>query len=122
MLCQLNGGLISCTTMSDLPQTLVLSTCPDRDTARQLAERLVEQRLAACANIVPGLESIYEWKGKIERDSEVLLIIKTRQDHYERVEATIQQYHPYELPEILQVSLNGGLRSYLEWIDNALES
>lgn len=107
--------------MSEIAQTLVLSTCPDRDTARQLAERLLEQKLAACANIVPGLESIYEWKGKIERDSEVLLIIKTRLDHYERVESTIQQHHPYELPEILKVSLSGGLRGYLDWIDNALE-
>jgi len=106
--------------MKDIAQTLVLSTCPDRDSARQLAERLVAERLAACVNIVPGLESVYEWKGKIESDSEVLLIIKTRLDYYERVEATIQQHHPYELPEILKVCLSGGLQDYLDWIDNAL--
>ena len=107
--------------MSELPQSLVLCTCPDHDTARQLAEQLVGQRLAACVNIVPGLESIYTWQGKVERDSEVLLIIKTRQDRYAQVEETLLQHHPYELPEILRVSLSGGLRDYLHWIDNALE-
>lgn len=107
--------------MSELPQSLVLCTCPDRDTARQLAEQLVGQHLAACVNIVPGLESIYTWQGKVERDNEVLLIIKTRQDRYAQVEETLLQHHPYELPEILRVSLTGGLRGYLHWIDNALE-
>lgn len=107
--------------MSELSQCLVLCTCPDTETARQLADRLVEGRLAACVNIVPGLESVYEWQGKVERDSEVLLIIKTRQDRYGQLEETLQQHHPYELPEILRVSLNGGLRDYLQWIDNALE-
>lgn len=107
--------------MSELPQCLVLCTCPDTDTARQLADRLVAGRLAACVNIVPGLESVYEWQGKVERDGEVLLIIKTRQDRYDRLEETLRQQHPYELPEILRVSLNGGLQDYLQWIDNALE-
>ncbi|TDX99585.1 divalent-cation tolerance protein CutA [Thiohalophilus thiocyanatoxydans] len=107
--------------MSELPQSLVLCTCPDQETARKLADQLVAERLAACVNIVPGLESVYEWQGKVERDAEVLLIIKTREDHYARVEKTIQQHHPYELPEILRVSLDGGLQDYLQWIDNALE-
>ncbi|MDR9437347.1 MAG: divalent-cation tolerance protein CutA [Thiohalophilus sp.] len=107
--------------MSELSQCLVLCTCPDTDTARQLADRLVAERLAACVNIVPGLESVYEWQGKVERDGEVLLIIKTRQDRYGQLEETLQQHHPYELPEILRVSLDGGLQDYLQWIDNALE-
>lgn len=107
--------------MEELPQSLVLCTCPDRETARQLADRLVGERLAACVNIVPGLESVYEWQGKVERDAEVLLIIKTRRDRYAKVEATLRQHHPYELPEILRVSLSGGLQEYLHWIDNALE-
>ncbi len=107
--------------MSELSQCLVLCTCPDTDTARQLADRLVAGRLAACVNIVPGLESVYEWQGKVERDGEVLLIIKSRQDRYGQLEETLQQHHPYELPEILRVSLDGGLQDYLQWIDNALE-
>ncbi|MDY6978560.1 MAG: divalent-cation tolerance protein CutA [Pseudomonadota bacterium] len=107
--------------MSELSQCLVLCTCPDTDTARQLADRLVAGRLAACVNIVPGLESVYEWQGKVERDGEVLLIIKSRQDRYGQLEETLRQHHPYELPEILRVSLDGGLQDYLQWIDNALE-
>lgn len=107
--------------MSELPQSVVLCTCPDRDTARHLADKLVSERLAACVNIVPGLESVYEWQGQVERDSEVLLIIKTNQDRYPQLEAAIRQNHPYELPEILRVCLDGGLQEYLQWIDNALE-
>lgn len=107
--------------MEELPQSLVLCTCPDRETARQLAETLVGQRLAACVNIVPGLESVYEWQGKVERDAEVLLIIKTNETRYPGVEATLREQHPYELPEIIRVSLSGGLQEYLQWIDNALE-
>lgn len=107
--------------MEELPQSLVLCTCPDRETARQLAETLVSRRLAACVNIVPGLESVYEWQGKVERDAEVLLIIKTNAARYPGVEATLREQHPYELPEIIRVSLSGGLQEYLQWIDNALE-
>ncbi|MFO8024276.1 divalent-cation tolerance protein CutA [Thiohalophilus sp.] len=107
--------------MSELSQCLVLCTCPDTEIARQLADRLVAGRLAACVNIVPGLESVYEWQGKVERDGEVLLIIKTRRDRYDQLEKTLRQHHPYELPEILRVSLDGGLQDYLQWIDNALE-
>lgn len=107
--------------MSEIAQTLVLSTCPNQDVARQLADRLVAERLAACVNIIPGLESVYEWKGKIEHDREALLVIKTRLDRYEQVEAAIHAHHPYELPEILKVSLSGGLQDYLDWIDNVLE-
>ncbi len=107
--------------MNEIAQSLVLCTCPDQDVARQLAEQLVAQRLAACVNIIPGLESVYEWKGKIEHDSEALLVIKTRLDRYERLEAAIQAHHPYELPEILKVSLSGGLQDYLDWIDNVVE-
>ena len=107
--------------MSELSQSLVLCTCPDRETARHLAERLVGERLAACVNIVPGLESVYEWQGQVEHDNEVLLIIKTNAERYPLLEEAIRQNHPYELPEIIRVSLNGGLREYLHWIDNALE-
>ncbi|QKT03237.1 divalent-cation tolerance protein CutA [Ectothiorhodospiraceae bacterium 2226] len=100
---------------------LVLTTCPDRDSARQVADALVAQRLAACVNIVPGLESVYHWKGAVERDEELLLVIKTRADRYPAVEAAVCEQHPYELPEVIAVPMARGLRPYLRWIDDNLD-
>jgi len=107
--------------MINAPYQLILCTCPNSDIAEQLASRLVEQRLAACINIVPGLISIYRWQGKVEKDMEVLLLIKTTQDRYGAVESAIQQHHPYELPEIIAVTVDQGSSDYLRWITSSLE-
>jgi periplasmic divalent cation tolerance protein len=100
---------------------IVFNTCPDAATARTIATALVERGLAACVNIVPGVESVYQWKGQIENSSELLLIIKTRSECYAALEQAIQALHPYELPEIIALPLAAGLPAYLEWIDSSLK-
>lgn len=97
---------------------LVLSTCPNLRTAKRIATSLVEEGLAACVNIVPGLQSIYRWRGKTESAREVLLLIKLRARNYARVEARIRALHPYELPEIISVGTAGGYARYLAWVDD----
>ncbi|MGR9115602.1 MAG: divalent-cation tolerance protein CutA [Gammaproteobacteria bacterium] len=101
---------------------IILCTCPDSTSAQKIAETLVNEGLAACVNILPGLRSVYRWQNKIETAQEHLLLIKTRQDHYDGIEAAIQQIHPYELPEIIAVSVEQGLPEYLQWIDTCLTS
>lgn len=100
---------------------LVYCTCPDRLVAGELATALVERGLAACVNILPGVESVYRWQGKIERDGEILLLIKSDTAHFSALEDTISNLHPYEVPEILAVPVEAGHQPYLEWIDQCLE-
>ena len=95
----------------------VLSTVPNIKKARQLAGLLVSRRLAACIQILPGLESHYRWKGKKETSREVLLLIKTRSSNYKKLEKAILKNHPYEVPEIICLSIAQGSKRYLEWID-----
>lgn len=103
--------------MQQKPQ-IVLNTCPDQETAQDIASQLVELQLAACVNIIPGIESIYRWQDKIESATEYLLIIKTQTDCYTELESTIQALHPYELPEVVAVPIEAGLSAYLDWINN----
>ncbi len=100
---------------------LVVTTCPDAETAESLAGHLVEQRLAACVNVIPGMRSFYEWKGEVCRDQEFVLLIKTREDVYPHLEKTIVDRHPYELPEVIALPIAAGLAGYLGWIDEQLE-
>ena len=95
---------------------IVFCTVPDSDTGRRIAARLVEYRLAACVNLLPGVESVYRWQGEVQSDTEALLMIKTCVADYAGVEATILKLHPYELPEIIAVPPSGGLPAYLEWV------
>lgn len=99
---------------------VVLCTCPDRETALKLAETLVDRELAACVNIVPGLTSVYRWKGQRETAEEWLLLIKTRLGAYPELEKAIRALHPYELPEIIAVPIERGLSEYLAWIDGSV--
>jgi periplasmic divalent cation tolerance protein len=94
----------------------VLCTVPDIQKARKLAGLLISKHLAACVQILPGLESHYHWKGKKETSKEVLLIIKTKAAAYKRLEKTILANHPYEVPEIVCLPIQKGSRSYLDWI------
>jgi periplasmic divalent cation tolerance protein len=96
---------------------LVYCTCPDHDTALRIAKALVDQQLAACVNLVPGLTSVYRWQGQREMAQEVLLLIKTRQAVYPELEAALLALHPYELPEIIAVPIEAGLPAYLSWIE-----
>jgi periplasmic divalent cation tolerance protein len=99
---------------------IILCTCPDKETASELAHLLIENKSAACVNILPGLTSIYPWQGKVETAQESLLLIKTRTDQYQSVEKIINAHHPYELPEIIAVPVERGLSEYLQWIDSCL--
>jgi periplasmic divalent cation tolerance protein len=94
---------------------LLLTNLPDRDSAQQLANKLVENHAAACVNILAECTSVYRWEGKIETSGEVPLLIKTTRSAYKRAEELIQALHPYELPEIIAVSVVAGLPAYLKW-------
>lgn len=102
------------------PVLLVLCTCPDRATAERLAERVVTDRLAACVNLLPGLTSVYRWAGAVERADEVLLIAKTTADVYPALETRLRAEHPYELPEVIAVSIDAGSEPYLQWLAAAV--
>lgn len=95
---------------------VVYSTCPDAACADRLARTLVEERLAACVNAVPGIRSTYRWQGQIEQADEVLLMIKTSRDRLDALTARLQELHPYELPEVLAVEVCDGLDAYLAWL------
>lgn len=101
---------------------LILNTCPDQATAEKLAKQLLTEKLAACANILPNLSSIYQWQGNIETANECLLMIKTAKTQYQDIEDWIRANHPYELPEIIAVSIEHGLPEYLEWINACLST
>jgi len=97
---------------------IILNTCPDHEQAMQMANVLIDEGLAACVNIVPGLTSVYKWQGNKETGTEVLLLIKTRRERYAELESRLASLHPYELPEIISVPIENGLQRYLDWIDN----
>ena len=96
---------------------VVFCTFPDLDQARQIGAALVERQVAACVNLLPGVESIYRWEGKVERASEVLALIKTTR--YADLEAAIRELHPYDVPEILALPVVAGLAEYLNWLTEA---
>ncbi len=99
---------------------LVLTTAGSEREANKIAHALVERRLAACVNLVPQIKSVYRWQEKIEESEEWLLVIKTGQQLFSRVEDAIKELHSYELPECISVQINGGNESYLEWIEKSV--
>lgn len=99
---------------------MVFCTCPSKDMAEKLARTVIEAKLAACTNIVPQITSIYRWQNTIETDSEVQLILKTRQDKLDSLEELVQQHHPYEVPEWLVLPILQGSQAYLDWMDSVL--
>ena len=94
-------------------------TCPP-EKAEEIAGELVRRRVCACVNVVPGLTSVYEWKGEIERDSESLLVIKTRADRFGELETAVAAVHPYEVFELIALPVEQGNAAYLGWIDSVL--
>lgn len=95
---------------------LLISNFPGADTARKAVRLLVEERLIACGNLIPGVESIYEWKGEIETANEVTVIAKTTASCADEAMARLRSLHPYEVPEILLVPMTTGWPAYLEWV------
>jgi periplasmic divalent cation tolerance protein len=95
---------------------LVLTNVPDAAIATKIARQLVEQRLAACVNVLPQVQSFYRWQGMIEEAGELTLLIKTTQARYNELEAAIKALHPYDLPEVIAMPIVQGLPHYLDWI------
>jgi periplasmic divalent cation tolerance protein len=96
---------------------LVLTNLPDRAAAERLAGALIEQRVAACVNILAPCKSVYRWKDAVQHDDEHPVLIKTTAERYAALEAAIRAAHPYELPEIVAVPIERGLPAYLAWVD-----
>ena len=95
---------------------LALSTFPDAETARRISNELVAQKLVACANILPSVESIYTWKGKIEKADETLVFFKLSEDRQTAFQEKLQSLHPYDVPEIIFLPISSGLPDYLRWV------
>jgi periplasmic divalent cation tolerance protein len=95
---------------------VVLVTAPDAEAAARLARTLVEERLVACANLVPGVRSIYRWQGAVQEEGEVLLVLKTRAESCAALAARVRDLHPYQLPELLELPATGGSEAYLSWV------
>merc|ERR1711874_408874 len=91
-------------------------TAPSAEVAKDLAAGLVTARLAACVNIMPGVTSVYEWEGKVNTDPEVLMMIKTRTSRVPELTEFVQKNHPYDVPEVITTSIEGGSAAYLSWL------
>lgn len=100
---------------------LVLCNAPDEALATQWARQLVDERLAACVNVLPACRSVYRWQGQVEEAQEVPLLIKTTSTHYEALEARLLELHPYQVPEILALPPSAGLGAYLGWVESELK-
>jgi periplasmic divalent cation tolerance protein len=95
---------------------VVLVTTPTPEHAAEIARALVDERLAACGNVVPGLRSIYRWEGKVQEDAEALLVLKTTRARFDALRARVLALHPYELPEVIALPIEEGSAPYLAWI------
>lgn len=96
---------------------IIFTTYPDHKAAMHAAAQLVQQKLAACVNVLPPMTSVYEWKGQAKTDTEHLLLVKTAEARFAELEAAIVASHPYELPEIIAAPITRSMRGYLEWIN-----
>ena len=99
---------------------VVLSSCDSEDQARKLARHVVELRLAACVNVLPGAHSVYRWKGQVEQAEEWILVIKTRRDLFDGLREALLKMHTYEVPEVIALPVVDGADAYLAWLDREL--
>ena len=100
----------------------VIMTAPNAETAEELGRTLVSERLAACANVVPNIVSMYRWEGELQRDDEAMVILKTVRQRAEALEARAVELHPYSVPEVLVLAASGGHAPYLDWVGNEVGS
>ncbi len=100
---------------------LLVTTLSKEEDAVKLARTLVEERVVACVNIVPGVRSFYRWKGAIEDEQELVLLMKTRREAFERVKAAISEHHPYEVPELIALPIEAGSEAYLGWVNENVD-
>lgn len=103
------------------PILAVFCTCPDETAARELAAGLVENRLAACVNVMPSIRSIYRWQGAVQQDDEALMVIKTSAEKYADLEKWLAGRHPYDVPEVIALPVDKGLPAYLAWVAQETE-
>ena len=101
---------------------IVYSTTPSAEVAKTISSQLVENRLAACVNMVPGIKSIYWWDGKVNEDQEHMLIIKTRAELLEELTESIKKLHPYDTPEVIAQPVVGGSSDYISWITSSTKN
>lgn len=99
---------------------VVFSNCGSEEEAKRVARALVEAKVAACVNIVPGIRSVYRWKGAVEEESEWMLVIKSSRPLFTRLQAEIRRVHSYDLPELVALSVVDGSQEYLGWLDSEL--
>ena len=104
------------------PASIVLTTAPGPDEAASLARALVEERLAACATLIPAVQSIYRWQGEVESSTETLLLIKTSADKLPALEARLHELHSYQVPEFLVLQVESGSHAYLDWLHASLKT
>jgi periplasmic divalent cation tolerance protein len=102
-------------------KVLVLTTAGSESEARKIAHALVERRLAACVNVIPRIQSVYRWQGKVEHAVEYLLLIKTVKSREEEVRAAIRELHSYELPECIAIPIESGSAEYLKWLSDSVD-
>jgi periplasmic divalent cation tolerance protein len=102
-----------------IKHTVIFSTAPNEDEAAKIAHALVEKKLVACVNIVPKIRSIYSWQNKLCDESEVLMIMKAREDLLGRIKSELKSLHSYECPELIAIPISDGLPEYLDWIDDS---
>lgn len=108
--------------MKDSAVILILCTVPDQATAEKIGCQLIENHLAACVNVIPDIHSIYEWKGKLTRDEELLLLIKSSNERLKEIIDFIRQAHPYEMPEVIAFTVTNGSLDYLKWVVQTTKS
>ena len=99
-----------------MPESFIYATCADAEEAEAIGAMLVEKRLAACVNILPGMRSLYWWRGKVERAEEAVLVAKTRTELVEALTRAVKEAHGYEVPCVVSLPITGGNRDFLEWI------
>lgn len=110
-----------CFRAGDVDLCIALVTAPSSEVADELARTLVEERLVACVNVLPGVRSFYRWQGRIECGDEVLLVLKTRSDRVDALRSRVASLHPYEVPEFVVLPIVAGLESYLGWVSAEVE-
>ncbi|CDO65767.1 cutA, putative [Plasmodium reichenowi] len=105
----------------DSPFIAVYVTTPSKEVAEKISYVLLEEKLVSCVNIIPGILSLYHWKGEIAKDNEVLMMIKTKKHLFDEIVKLVKSNHPYEIPEVIAVPIEHGSKDYLDWVNNSVK-
>ncbi|CRG97123.1 cutA, putative [Plasmodium gallinaceum] len=116
-----NNRKISTKMKGDSPFIAVYVTTPNKDVAENISNVLLKEKLASCVNIIPGIISLYHWKGEIAKDNEVLMMIKTKKHLFQEIVNSVKLNHPYEVPEVIAIPIQHGSEEYLKWVSNSVK-